>query len=159
MRRAAGLTWTAKHRDADKSGEELDISHPLAGTQAALGRLVFSGFDVAGNICSGVFAGWVDGAVDPFDFTAALKDSARALSKHAPRAPADCRMPRRFARPRRPRWYIVYRDRSGISYPGLGGSSGGHGQRVDCQFGAEVAGHGVSDAGFGVAVDDGGSLE
>jgi hypothetical protein len=30
-------------------------------------------FDVSGNICSGVFPGGVDGAVDPFDFHGGVK--------------------------------------------------------------------------------------
>jgi hypothetical protein len=64
MRRAAELTWTAEHRDADKSGEELGISHPLAGTQAALGRLVFSGFEVAGNVFYGGIEGFGESVVE-----------------------------------------------------------------------------------------------
>jgi hypothetical protein len=37
--------------------------------------------------------------------------------------------------------------------------SGGHSQGVDHQVGAEVVGHGVTNAGFGVAVDDGGEIQ
>jgi hypothetical protein len=35
---------------------------------------------------------------------------------------------------------------------------GGHVECVDHEFGSEMVGHGVSDAGFGVAVDDGGEI-
>jgi len=36
---------------------------------------------------------------------------------------------------------------------------GGHPQRVDHQVGTEMVGHGVSDAGFGMTVDDGGEIQ
>lgn len=36
---------------------------------------------------------------------------------------------------------------------------GDYPQRVDHQVGTEMVGHGVSDAGFGVTVDDGGEIQ
>ena len=90
-------------------------------------------------------------------FTVALKDSAKALSKHTPVAPTDRRM---F------RWSVAVAKAAlvilgtaiGVEYRALDERivPGGHGKRVDHQFSAEMIGHGVSDAGLGVTVDDGG---
>jgi hypothetical protein len=49
----------------------------------------------------------------------------------------------------------------GVEYRTLGEwiVPGSHGERIDHQFRTEMVGHGVSDAGLGITVDDGGEIQ
>src|SRR5664280_2479970 len=92
-------------------------------------------------------------------FTAALNDSACALSKHTPVRPTERRIPSSavlLANACEVYWVPV-----GVEYRpgGEGVITARHLQRVDDQVGSHVLGHRVADAGLGVAVDNGGQKQ
>src|SRR5664280_2575355 len=93
-------------------------------------------------------------------FTAALNDSACALSKHTPVRPTERRIPSSAVLLANAcEVYWVPRSEWNIAPAERGVITARHLQRVDDQVGSHVLGHRVADAGLGVAVDNGGQKQ
>jgi hypothetical protein len=116
-------------------------------------------FDVPGNIHPGVFTGRIGSAIDAFDFHGGVERFGERIVETDSGGPDRSPDVEELGRGRKGRAGILgsairveYRTRGEWVVPG------GHAECVSHEFGPEMIGHGVTDAGFRIAVDDGGQV-
>src|SRR3954468_3908810 len=107
-----------------------------------------------------MLSGRIHGAVDPLDFDGGVERLGQGVVETAAGASnraADCQL----SGDGRERLGCVLSAPVGMEDHAVGEGivAGGHRQGVNDQFGAQMVGHRVADAGLGVAVDHGGQIQ